>query len=199
MSDIQCASCFQQLCVGGGFQEKNFCPKNVYPEVYAAAEAEYAADAETREMAKNAAIMESKGYIVWPRLKDIIEFAKAMKYARLTVFFCPDLWREAKRACRIFSENEFIVSSRVCKACKENPRVPADFIDDIMETKPDFVINAGVCLAMEAQISKFQNLPATTFIARDSALNNYPAAAIYCSSYWKDWAEDVYRKKFGLT
>lgn len=198
MSGIQCASCFQQLCVGGGFQKKNFCPKNVYPEVYVAAEAEYATDAETREMAKNAAIMESRGYIAWPRLKDIIEFAKAMKYARLTVFFCPDLWREAKRACRIFVENGFTVSSRVCRTCRESPLMPDGFIDDIMHTNPDFVINAGLCFAQEAQISK-NDIPATTFIARDGALNNYPAAAIYCSDYWKDWAEDVYRKKFGLT
>ena len=138
MSGIQCASCFQQLCVGGGFQKKNFCPKNVYPEVYVAAEAEYATDTETREMAKNAAIMESRGYIAWPRLKDIIEFAKAMKYARLTVFFCPDLWREAKRACRIFVENGFTVSSRVCRTCRENPLVPDGFYRGYYAYQPGF-------------------------------------------------------------
>lgn len=121
MSNIQCVSCFQQLCVGGGFQEKNYCPKNVYPEVYVDAEAAYATDVETRNMARNAAIIESRGYIVWPRLKDIIEFAKAMKYARLTVFFCPDLWTEAKKTCRILAENGFTVSSRVCRVCKYPP------------------------------------------------------------------------------
>jgi len=199
MSDIQCASCFQQLCVGGGFQKKNFCPRNVYPEVYVEAEAAYADDVETRNMAKNAAIMESRGYIAWPRLKDIIEFAKAMEYTRLTVFFCPDLWKEAKRACRILVENGYTVSSQVCRVSQGSPQMPGDFIGDIIRTKPDFVINAGLCLAQEAQISKIKNIPSTTFIARDGALNNYPALAIYRSNYWKDWAEDVYRKKFGLT
>lgn len=199
MSDIQCASCFQQLCVGGGFQEKNYCPKHVCPDVYAEAEAAYTSDSETRKMAKNAAIMESKGYIAWPRLKDIIGFSKAMQYSRLTVLFCPDLWKEAKRACRIFTENGFDVSSLVCRMCNEAPQLPDDVIGDITRTEPDVVINAGLCFAQEAQVSKSLDIPATTFIARDGALNNYPASAIYCSDNWKDWAEDVYRKKFGLT
>lgn len=198
MDETQCASCFQQLCVGGGFQKKPFCPTNIYPEVYPVATAAYDEDAETRKMARNAAITEARGYIAWPRLKDIIEFARAMEYARLTVFFCPDLWKEAKRACRILVENGFTVSSRVCRLSASPPQMPADLIDDIMQTKPDFIINAGLCFAQEAQISTIQNLPATTFIAKDGALNNYPAAAIYCSDDWKDWAEDVYRKKFGL-
>lgn len=198
MSDIQCASCFQQLCVGGSFQKKNYCPKNVYPEVYIEAEAIYSDDVETRNMAKNAAIMESKGYILWPRLKDIIEFAKAMKYSKLTVIFCPDLWKETKRACRILVENGFTVSSRVCRVSKVSPQMPADFIGDIIRTNPDFVINSGLCFAQEVQMSKVENIPTTTFIAKDGALKNYPASAIYCSNYWKDWAEDVYRKKFGL-
>lgn len=105
-------------------------------------------------MAKNAAIMESKGYIVWPRLKDIIEFAKAMKFVELAVIFCPDLWKETKRACRILVKNEFIVSSRVCRMSKESPKMPVDLIDDIMNIGPDFVINCGLCFAQEAQLSK---------------------------------------------
>ncbi len=199
MTDIQCSSCFKQLCVGGGYQEKDFCPKHVHPEIYGEAEKIYFEDAETREIARNAAIVESRGYMAWPRLKDIIELTKGLKFTRIAVVFCPDLWREAKKTCRILTENDLTVTSRVCGMKKSTPRMPADFMDEIIETNPDIIINAGLCVAFESQtLKRLRNIPTTTFIARDSALNNYPAAEVYTSDKWKDWAEDVYRNKLGL-
>jgi len=198
MKMIQCVSCFKQLCVGGGHQDKDFCPMHVHPEVFDDAEKVYAEDSETRLMAKNAAIMESRGYIVWPRLKDIIEFSKSMKYNKIAVLFCPDLWREAKKTCTILSENGFTVVSRVCGIGKSNPQPPDEFMSEVNEFSPDIVINAGLCVPFEAQVLKLSKALVTTFIARDKKLNNAPALAVYTSDKWRDWAKEVYRDKLGL-
>ena len=198
MKMSQCASCFEQLCVGGGKQEKDFCPAHLYPEIYKEAENVYVEDAETRLMAKNAAVMESRGYIAWPRLKDIIEFSKNMKYKKLAVLFCPDVWREAKKTGRIFSENGFTVASRVCGIGKSNPQAPDEYAAELNELSPDMVINSGLCVPFEAQVIKLSKAPVSTFISRDRKLNNCPASVVYFSDKWRDWAKEVYRDKLGL-
>jgi len=198
MKMVKCASCFEQLCVSGGKREKDFCPAHRYPEIFDQAKKVYSEDSETRLMARNAAIMESRGYIVWPRLKDIIEFSIKMEFQKMAILFCPDLWKEAKKACTIFSEHGFGVSSRVCGIGKSNPQPPDEFMSEINESDPDVVINAGLCIPFEAQVLRLSKVPVSTFIARDKKLNNYPALAVYSSDKWRDWAKEVYREKLGL-
>jgi uncharacterized metal-binding protein len=198
MKMIQCSSCFKQLCVGGGSQEEDFCPVSRYPEIFDEAKRTYAEDSQTRLMAKTAAMMESKGYIVWPRLKDVIEFSKNMKCEKMAVLFCPDLWKETKKACTIFSEHGFGVSSRVCGIGKSNPQTPDEFMSEINDGNPDIIINAGLCIPFEAQVLRLSKVPVSTFIARDKKLNNYPALAVYSSDEWRDWSKEVYREKLGL-
>lgn len=198
MKSVQCSACFKQSCVGGGHQEKSFCPTNNHPEVFAEARKVYARDSETRLMAKNSAIMESTGYIIWPRLKDIIEFSKSMKYNKITVLFCPDLWRETKKACSILSENGFTIATRVCRIDKTNPQPLDAFISEINELSHEIVINSGLCVPFESEVLRLSKVPVSTFIARDKKLNNYPALAVYASNKWRDWAKEVYRDKLDL-
>lgn len=198
MKMAQCASCFEQLCVGGTKQTKDYCPAHLYPEVYEDAKRIYTEDTETRFMAKNAAVMESRGYIVWPRLKDIIEFSKSMKCNKIAVPFCPDMWREAKKTCRILSENGFTVASRVCGIGKSNPQTPDEYAAELNALSPDIVVNSGLCAPFESRVVELSNVPITTFIARDKKLNNYPALSVYLSDKWRDWAKEVYRDKLGL-
>ncbi len=198
MKMIKCASCFEQLCVGGGHRAEDFCPVHRYPEIFEEAEKVYAEDSETRLMARNAAIMESRGYIAWPRLKDIIEFSKNMKYQKMAVLFCPDLWKEAGKACRILSEHGFNISSRVCGIGKSNPQSPDEFMSEVNDLDADMVINSGLCVPLEARVLGLSKVPVTTFIARDKKLNNHPAYAVYSSDKWRDWAKEVYRDKLGL-
>jgi uncharacterized metal-binding protein len=198
MKTAQCASCFEQLCVGGAKQEKDFCPAHLYPDIFKAAEKVYVEDPETRRMAKTAAVMESRGYIVWPRLKDIIEFSRGMKYKKMAVLFCPDLWREARKTCRILSENGFTVVSRVCGIGKSNFQAPEEYAAELNALSADIIVNAGLCVPFEARVVKLSNVPVSTFIARDRKLNNHPASAVYFSDKWRDWAKEVYRDKLGL-
>ncbi len=198
MKMAQCASCFEQLCVGGTKQTKDYCPAHLYPEIYKDAEKIYQEDKETRLMARNAAVMESRGYILWPRLKDIIEFSRAMNHQKIVVLFCPDVWREAKKTGRILSENGFIVASRVCGIGKSSPQAPDEYAAEINALSFDIAVNAGLCGPFEARVVNLLKFPVSTFIARDKKLNNHPASAVYFSDKWRDWAKEVYRDKLGL-
>ncbi|MCP4755490.1 MAG: DUF1847 domain-containing protein [Proteobacteria bacterium] len=198
MKPIQCASCFKQSCVGDGHQEKEYCPTYAHPEVFDAAKKIYAEDSETGLLAKHAAVIESKGYMVWPRLKDIIELARRMEFTKIAVLFCPDLGREAKKTCRLLTESGFTVVSRVCGINKSTPQLPEALMSELNESAPEMIVNAGLCSAFEAEALRLSTVPATTFIARDKKLNNNPAAAVYASDKWRDWAKEIYRDKLGL-
>ncbi len=198
MKPIQCASCFKQSCVGDGHQEKDYCPSYAHPETFVEAKKIYAEDSETGLLAKHAAIIESKGYMMWPRFKDIIELARCMEFKKMAVLFCPDLWREAKKACRILTESGFTVTSRVCGINKSKPQLPEAVMSELNELGPEMIINAGLCIACEADVLQFSRVPVTTFIARDKKMNNNPAAAVYASDKWRDWAKEIYRDKLGL-
>ena len=198
MKQIQCASCFKQSCVGDGHQEKDYCPTYSLPEIFKNAKKIYAEDGETGLLAKHAAVIESKGYMVWPRLKDIIELARRMEYKKVAVLFCPDLKREAIKTCRILTESGFTVTSRVCGVTKAKPQLPETVMFELNASGPEMIINAGLCVACETEMVGFSKVPVTTFIARDKKMNNNPAASVYASSKWRDWAHEIYRDKLGL-
>ncbi len=198
MKPIQCSSCFKQSCVGGGHQEKDYCPTYSHPEVFEEAKKIYAEDSETGLLAKHAAVIESKGYMVWPRLKDTIELARRMEYKKIAVLFCPDLVREAKKTCRILKESGFVVISRVCGINKTKPQLPEELISELNESEPELIVNAGLCTACETEIIQYTRVPVTTFIVRDKKLNNYTASGVYASDKWRDWAKEIYRDKLGL-
>jgi len=187
-----------QSCVGDGHQDKDYCATNVHPEIIAEAKKIYAQDPETGRLAKEAAIIESKGYMVWPRLKDAIELTRRMKYEKIGVVFCPDLMREAKKTCQILTESGFTVISRVCGVKKSNPQPPEALMNELNDQGPDLILNAGLCIACESEILQQAVVPTTTFIARDKKLNNNPASAVYASDKWRDWAKEIYRDKLGL-
>lgn len=198
MTTLRCASCFKQFCVGGEYREKESCATYAFPDVFDEAREIYAQDSETGRLAKHAAIVESKGYMVWPRLKDTIELARRMKFNKIAVLFCPDVGREAKKTCRILTESGFTVISRVCGIQKSKPQLPGEVMAELNGHTPEMIVNAGLCVGCEAETLRLSMVPVTTFIARDKKLNNYPASAVYASDKWKDWAKEIYRDKVGL-
>ncbi len=198
MKSAQCVSCFHQLCVGNSNQDTEQCPMNTRPQIYRDAREVYRSDPQTRRMSRESGIVESRGYMVWPRLKDIIEYSRGMGFEEVCLLFCPDVWREAKKTGRILEEQGFSVRSRVCGVGKSTPQSPEAFAKELDASAPDVVINAGLCVAFEAEVSKASSSPLTSFIARDKPLKNYPASAIYTSSKWRDFAKEVYRDTLGL-
>jgi uncharacterized metal-binding protein len=196
---IQCGVCSRELCVGGAHLNQDYCPGHKYPEVLARAKEIYQEDRETRLMAKNAAIVECRGYIAWPRLRDIIEFARLMKYRKLAIAFCHELAKEARKVTQILQEHGFEVISVTCrvglKSSLSSPsgETSGDTLNSqpvthgnpvaqawlINEENPDLIILIGLCVGVDALLTKQTKAPKTTLIVKDRLTGHNPAVSIY--------------------
>lgn len=150
--------------------------------------------------------IESHGYGQWPRMREIIEFAKAMGYQKLGVAFCGGLKEEGRIACEILRKHGFTVVSAICKVGgvpKENAGIePGDKIApeqfepmcnpvqqammlNSQQTELNVVI--GLCVGHDSLFYKYSNAPATTLVTKDRVLAHNPAGALYCAhSYFKN-------------
>ena len=66
----------------------------------------------------------------WPRLREVMEFARRMGYTKLGLAFCAGLHKEAAVVDRIFRKNGFEVVSVICKTGsipKDKAGVPQQF------------------------------------------------------------------------
>ena len=154
----QCGVCARQLCVSGRQMEAGFCPQQIHPELYPRAIEIYKTDGETALMHKNAAIVEAKGYIAWPRLRDTIEFCREMSYETLGLVYCPDLSLEVVKTASILEENGFNTISVPCGLCADEEEAlerheagdPRGFTEEINAANPDIIVTVGLCVAAEA-------------------------------------------------
>lgn len=171
---------------------------------------------ELREFARLASIQEGEGYAdrelgyafvkpIKPRIVEIIEFAKKMKYKRLGLAFCAGLAREAKAVEKILSNKGFEIVSVICKAGgipKEmigvldrekiaigkfepmcNPIFQALVLND---EKTEFNIMLGLCVGHDSLFFKYCEAPCTVLAVKDRVLGHNPLAAIYnIDSYYR--------------
>lgn len=152
---------------------------------------------EDLEMAKNAALVEAKGYGEWTRLEEIMQFAKKMNYKKLGLAFCIGLSQEAKTLEEILRHHKFEVSSMICKnggISKEfidikpeeqlrpgfevmcNPIGQAEFLN-LEET--DFNIVLGLCVGHDSLFYKYSKAPVTVLAVKDRRLGHNPMVALY--------------------
>jgi hypothetical protein len=81
---------------------------------------------------------------------------------------------------------------------KKTPQSPAEFARELNRSEPELVVNAGLCIPFEAEVSQHASVTLTGFIARDKPRANYPVSAVYTSKKWKDFAKEVYQDTLGL-
>ena len=149
--------------------------------------------------------IEAAGYCQWPRLKETMEFCKAMEYERIGIAFCNGLRKEARIVADLLRKHQFQVISVICKAggiSKElagipekdklhphqfeamcNPIAQAVFLN---EQETQFNIAIGLCVGHDSLFYKYSEAPVTTLVAKDRALAHNPCGAIYCADgYFK--------------
>ena len=202
MNFMKCDSCNKLKCLGGS--KKNLaenCWMVTHEDVINEAKKEYD-DPLTREMVKNASIVEGLGYNQWPRLRDTIEFLKLMKYKKIGLACCVGLSKEAKEISKILTNNGYEVMTAMCKvgslkksetgvaeeffpvsktnymignwSC--NPVAQAMLLNDV---KTEFNLIVGLCVGHDAVFTKYSEAPVSTLIAKDRALNHNPASILY--------------------
>ena len=161
------------------------------------------------EFARQASIQEGEGYgnremgydhaiPVKPRIVEIIEFSKKMKYTHIGFAFCAGLVKEAKIVEKLLSSNGFKVTSVICKVgriakekigikdeqkiaigCFEsmcNPIMQATVLND---SKTQFNVLLGLCVGHDSLFLQHASAPCTVLAAKDRLLGHNPLAAIY--------------------
>jgi len=216
--DPTCQKCeaLKYCAVGRASKVLENCPMKMHPKVLKKAREIYEIDKDIKEITRVASIIEAKGYINWPRLKDTVEFAKEMGYKKLGLAFCVGLLEEARRVAEILEHYGFEVCGVCCKTGSVKKRdvdVPEEYIMIsktgypigwitcnpaaqallLNEAKTDLNIIVGLCVGHDITFTKLSEAPVTTLIAKDRSTIHAPAAILF-SSYGKGFFEKEFRE-----
>jgi uncharacterized metal-binding protein len=173
-----------------------------YPEIVRGAFEKYTGF--VREIHRAASLVEAEGYCVWPRLREVVEFAKKLHVKKMGVAFCIGLSNEAEQVVRYLESKNFEVYSVCCKCgavdktqiglseeqklrpgsfdpmC--NPIVQAELLNHV-GTELNVIV--GLCVGHDTLFIMHSKAPVTYLIVKDRVTGHNPAAAIYASGYFR--------------
>ena len=195
---LYCAECKMKVCYTG---ETKIVPKDcpmANQDIIDKSLEEY--KGETKEFARQAALIESKGYCRWTRVEETIRFCKAMNYHKIGLAFCIGLRKEAEILAKIFRSHGFEIISANCKFSKilkeeigitENEKVrpgtrevmcnPIGQAMFLNQEGTDINLVMGLCVGHDSLFFKYSEALCTVILTKDRALGHNPAAALYCS------------------
>lgn len=141
-----------------------------------------------------------------PRIVEIVEFARRMKFIRLGLVFCIGLRNEAAIVQEILTVNGFEVASVSCKVGGKPKALlgiePADQVDPaashetmcnpvlqalvVNESATDFNILLGLCVGHDSLFFKHATALGTVLAVKDRLLGHNPLAAVHqYESYYR--------------
>jgi uncharacterized metal-binding protein len=203
----QCAKCAKVVCDSqASLKGPENCPTKTRQGIIKEALREYE-DPEIREFARQASIQEAECYMKlpeglttrYPRVEEIIQFAKKMGYKKLGIANCLALKDEAETLTEILENRGFEVVSVCCKAGatpKEtigltpeqkikgpeafeamcNPIAQAKILNDA-GTELNIVV--GLCVGHDSLFFKYSQAPVTVLVAKDRVFGHNPAMGLY--------------------
>jgi uncharacterized metal-binding protein len=199
----ECAECRRVACHSGGEEAyPRGCPS--LDRGRAEMLAQYTS--EDRHLARNAALVEGRGYCRLTRVEEIVDFAHRCGFSHLGVAFCIGLQREAAVFTRVLKANGFSVDSVACK----NAGLPKEALDltDADKVTPgkfesmcnpigqalaleragtELNVMLGLCVGHDSLFMKHSTSPTTVLAVKDRVLGHNPLAAIYLADgYYRD-------------
>jgi uncharacterized metal-binding protein len=191
-----------QCTIGRPNKELENCPMNVSPEITKEAMKLYEMDEFIKKSTNVASIVEAKGYMHWPRLKDTIEYAKGMGFKKIGLASCVALQNETEKTAQILLNYDFEVCSVCCKTGSINklkvgvPKeysmmsktgYPIGFVTCnpvaqaliLNKAETDLNLIVGLCVGHDINFTRLSEAPVTTFIAKDRLSPHNPATVLY--------------------
>ena len=216
--DPACHKCnsFSYCTIGKPNKKIGNCPMIISPETEREAINLYNTNNFIKESTRVASIVEASGYIVWPRLKDTIEYSKGMGFKKIGLAFCIGLLKEAGKVAEILEKYGFEVCSVCCKTGslkKVDVNVPEEFTMYsktgyligfvtcnpaaqallLNKAKTDINLIIGLCVGHDITFTHLSDAPVSTLIAKDRATIHNPASVLYSqygeSFFYKDLKE----------
>lgn len=218
-----CADCDiplrERTCTSPGGKGSKGCPTVLKKELAEKARKEYGKRS-VHEFARQASIQEGDCYVdrdtkpyrihaAKPRILEICEFAKKMKYRKLGLVFCGGLAKEAALVSGLLARKGFDVVSVMCKVGRVpkeelgledehkmfrgefeamcNPILQAFVVND---AKCDFNVLLGLCVGHDSLFLKYAKAPSTVLAVKDRVMGHNPLAAVYLSEGYYAWMEE---------
>jgi uncharacterized metal-binding protein len=208
----QCALCpfdwSERYCRTGKGKAPRDCPSlRLRPVAEAALETTLSP--QCLEFARQSSIQEAQAYggreegyttltPLKPRIVEIVEFARRMRFSRLGLVFCIGLRREAAVVSEILTTNGFEVASVSCKVGAKPKSVlgigPEEQVDQtvahetmcnpvlqamvVNEVGTDFNVLLGLCVGHDSLFFKHSQAMGTVLAVKDRLLGHNPLAAI---------------------
>lgn len=204
--EAKCAMCGVYKCRKGEFKNlPKFCPM-ADEELYKKAR-EIVRSEEFNKFYVECSKIEKAGYLEWPRVRETIEFIKAMDYKKTGLAFCGGFIKEASILTEIFNHHGVELVSAMCKTggidktelglgdtdkLKENEfeagcnPVAQAFV--LNKENTDFNIVMGLCVGHDSLFYKHTEALCTTLVVKDRVTGHNPAIALY-------GADGYFRKK----
>ena len=210
---VECARCDKVVCGSEHSQEgPSNCPTRTKSEVINQALQEYDKP-EIREFARQASIQESECYMNlpeglttrYPRVEEVVQFARKMGYKKLGIAFCDGLRGEAETLNTILERRGFDVVSVCCKAggipkerigIKDEEKIISKFrgpgnwesmcspisqAEILNDEGTEFNILVGLCVGHDSLFFKYSQAPVTVLVAKDRVFGHNPVAGLYLS------------------
>jgi uncharacterized metal-binding protein len=216
---VTCHKCnsFSYCTIGNPNNAIENCPMVRKKEIEQQALQLYKSDDFIQTSTRVASIIEAKGYIEWPRLKDTIEYAKGMNYHKIGLAFCIGLLNEARIIANILESSQFIVYSVCCKTGsikKTDLGVPKEFTMQsktgypigwiscnpvaqallLNDCETDLNLIIGLCVGHDITFTQLSKAPVSTLIAKDRRSPHNPALVLY-SHYGQKFIHQKSNKK----
>ncbi len=202
-----CSQCHVQACreAPGARKQPKFCPMDTESELLGEVAQLYREDAATRDLALNSARVEAAGYCRWPRVEEVMQFARRLEVSHLGIATCVGLIEESRILAEIFRANGFRASTACCKvgrmdkeelgltdAEKVRPGQWESLCNPIGQARlldgagTGLNVVVGLCVGHDTLFFRESKAPVTVLVAKDRVTGHNPAAAIYTShSYYK--------------
>ncbi|HXY75128.1 MAG TPA: DUF1847 domain-containing protein [Dehalococcoidales bacterium] len=181
MTLSDCAKCKPMVCRAGfrdGGPEK--CPMHFD---FPSAEQLYV-NPEERTLARNAALVESRGYGRWTRVEETMEFAKTMGFSRIGVVSCNDMKNIADLFAAILQENGFEVINAGSEKGNCHPIAAAALCNN-KQTQLNVLL--GMHTGHDSLFIKNSSAWVTSLVVRDMVLVHNPVAALYgATGYFRE-------------
>lgn len=206
MTKLSCATCRVLACkYPEDRRPPRGCPMETDGDLLADVCGYYEDEPETRALAAASARVEAEGYCHWPRVQEIMEFARKLGVGHLGIATCVGLLDESRLLQEILQANGFEVSSVCCKV-GATPKEEIGIADDeklrpgqhetlcnpigqahlLNRAGTGLNIAMGLCVGHDSLFFRHSDAPVTVLVAKDRVTGHNPVAALYTSrSYYR--------------
>lgn len=197
-----CAGCSNNWCLTGNKSAPVSCTGQAEKELLQDSLLRYTND--DLRIARTAAVVEAAGYGQWPRVREIMEFARRMNYRKIGIAFCVGLRQEAFLFRKVLESNDFEVCSVMCKVgsvqkeevgvLQEEKLHPEKFEAMCNPISQAALLDAagsqlsvilGLCVGHDTLFIRHTKAPVTVLAVKDRVLAHNPLGALYANHYYQ--------------